>query len=266
MEGISLNAVPWRFIWKSRTPVSWTGRSTTCRTARSSWTIVRKSLAAGAQELNSGAAACLFPQAAARHTGRGVMPATVAPELLQGLLRESWASTGLSSPTRHTWWASQEKCGAASSCPLPCRAAAIQFYTISPPPNDGRSCRGGLRPPDARTAGWTAAARSFFRSAVLAARIATHRFPGRWCWRGCLASSLDLRFAPAPPPPLFLPPVHTSKEQFPPAPPSPPAPHPFFPFFRFPRVFLFCGFAAKGARPASDSLIFPLLPRMRERW
>ena len=38
---------------------------------------------------------------------------------------KSWASTGLSSPTRHTWWASQEKCGAVSSCPLPCRAAAI---------------------------------------------------------------------------------------------------------------------------------------------
>lgn len=43
MEGISLNAVPLAIHMESRTPVSWTGRSTTCRTARSSWTMVRKS-------------------------------------------------------------------------------------------------------------------------------------------------------------------------------------------------------------------------------
>ncbi len=36
-------AISTKNIWKSRTPVSWTGRLATCRTARRSWTMVRKS-------------------------------------------------------------------------------------------------------------------------------------------------------------------------------------------------------------------------------
>lgn len=69
------------------------------------------------------AAACVAPVYA--ETANTEKEENVYVNFCRAFCVKSWASTGLSSPTRHTWWASQEKCGAASSCPLPCRAAAI---------------------------------------------------------------------------------------------------------------------------------------------